>query len=243
MPASKWAVIGHRRRADIDRLPGLDRDANTAREVVPELHDPRMRPPPLLDISFDSEVGTLVDDLPAPGADRAAEAGGEIANFAGLAVDLGDGVELLVQHLAGRDPVGLDALVPASVEFSVGVELPGLAREPGQHPAFDRAVIEQQELVSRSGAYRAAREAPIRVSGLPYCASRARSPARTSSIASSGTPAIVAVEVLQLGSQSDPSPWSAAVPAQGSAQPVVLLVRERQHPGKLASRCPGALTA
>ena len=54
---------------------------------------------------------------------------------------------------------------------------------------------------------------------------------------------VVAVEILQLGSQSDPSPWSAAVPAQGSAQPIVLLAGEHQHTGKLARRCPGALTA
>ena len=118
-----------------------------------------MRPPPLLDISLDLEVGTLVDDLPPPGSDRAAEAGGEIADLAGLAVDLGDGVELLTQHLAGRDPVGLDTLVPGPVEFPIGVELPGLVRQPGQNTAFDRAVIEQQELVPGSGAYGTARQA------------------------------------------------------------------------------------
>ena len=149
----------NRRRADIDRLSGLDRDTNTAREVVPELHDPRMRPTPLLDVGLDLEVGTLVDDLLAPGSDRAAKAGGEIADLAGLAIDFGDGVELLTQHLAGRDPVGLDTLVPGPVEFPIGVELPGLVREPGQHTAFDRAVVEHQELVPGSGAYRTARQA------------------------------------------------------------------------------------
>ena len=88
----------NRRRADIDRLSGLDRDPNTAREVVPELHDPRMRPTPLLDVSLDLEVGTLVDDLFPPGSDRAAKAGRKIADLAGLAIDSGDGVELLTQH-------------------------------------------------------------------------------------------------------------------------------------------------
>ena len=118
-----------------------------------------MRPTPLLDVSLDLEVGTLVDDLFPPGSDRAAEAGRKIADLAGLAIDFGDGVELLTQHLAGRDPVRLDALVPGPVEFPIGVELPGLARQPGQHAAFDRAVVEDQELIPGGGAYCTARQA------------------------------------------------------------------------------------
>jgi hypothetical protein len=87
-----------------------------------------MRASPLLDIGLDGNVGTVVGDLPAPGADRAAEAGGELTNLADLAVDLADGVEILAEHLAGNDPVRLDALVTAQVKFPIGVELPSLAR-------------------------------------------------------------------------------------------------------------------
>ena len=118
-----------------------------------------MRAAPLLDVGLDGNVGTVVGDLPAPGADRTAEAGGELTDLAGLAVDLADGVEILAEHLAGDDPVGLDALVAARVEFPIGVELPGLARQPGQHAAFDRAVVEDQELMAGGGAQCAARQA------------------------------------------------------------------------------------
>src|SRR4051812_27303471 len=91
------------------------------------------------------------------------------------------------------------------VEFPVGVELPALVREPGQHTALDRAVVEDQEFVSGSGADRAPRQTPEQGERIAVSRQLGQIPAAHEFDRLAWNADVVTVQVLQLRPDSDPA--------------------------------------
>src|SRR5215831_12021484 len=109
-----------------------------------------MHAPPADNVVLDFMVGAFFigEDAP-PGANASAETGGELGTLALLAflvVNLGC---RLAQHLASQDAIKVERLVASAVELAKGLELPGLAGEPCENPAFDHTEVSGDQRVIR----------------------------------------------------------------------------------------------
>ena len=193
------------------------------------MHDLRVQIAPLDLVALDLGVGALVVEDAPPGADSAAEAGGQLGELALLAFVGTDLVDRPVQHLRGEHAVGLEVLVAGAVVVAMNCQLALVAGDPRQDAALDHAEVAGEQQMPGLGAQHAARDvgdhgqrtAELRDVGAIVADHRVDHRQRDAQL--------VALEVVQHRPRRGPSAGGGAVHGEGAAQAVVGVVGVVQY--------------